>query len=573
MLRMINSGSSRRTVSANPALRPSRMTEDFSHLVTFDSNDQLCRATGVTQIMRKCAALFGNSAGSATTYAFSKPVKKLDCFFSHNWVVGRLQKFIVLAVYFNHVGAAVATAVYSVSLGILLYLDQLPVADNGTAVRSFLGQITCVPLYVLVLLTLHDLMWLFGRDGGTAFLDKTCIHQTDVDLKCQGILKLAAFLHRSRKMIVIYSDVYLRKVWTVYEIAAFLSLHPMDDLIVLPVTKQMLFFTGMIVAYTCQLVLLVGWSLGGSFRLMAYPLFGFVGSYGYISVTRKWYKHTDRILNDVANFTIRSCNCFCEDDRPVVYRNIASLLRGSAAIPAAATEDHALDRFDTLVRTQVLERFLTCAGRSAFNYHQYCCLGLAVSGGIVVDNVALAAHGVDRLVVLSGLVSNAGFALGFWGLCSRQMEFVGRTKLHLKGWHEVAWIAIVVPFGCVLPCGIVGVLGLALKSFAAASVVWSVVQVVVWVLLSGLAWWLCRLDEQASTRVCERASLQTLASSTGAAAGPESPCATADLEAGGIDHLEECGPKAEVIGADFTSSATPQPKDGSECSSHLAYWM
>merc|ERR1719506_1574523 len=54
------------------------------------------------------------------------------------------------------------------------------------------------------------------------FLDKTCIHQTDISLKRAGVLKLGAFLTSSSRMLILYSDVYLKKLWTVYEVACFL---------------------------------------------------------------------------------------------------------------------------------------------------------------------------------------------------------------------------------------------------------------------------------------------------------------------------------------------------------------
>merc|ERR1719353_1430690 len=67
---------------------------------------------------------------------------------------------------------------------------------------------------------------LTGWRGPSVFLDKTCIHQTDTDLQAAGIRKLGAFLRKSRTMVVLYGEEYLQKLWTVYEIASFLTLSP-----------------------------------------------------------------------------------------------------------------------------------------------------------------------------------------------------------------------------------------------------------------------------------------------------------------------------------------------------------
>lgn len=488
-------------------LRKSRMTPELINLVSFRRCEHLCRATGLDQMMRNGAALFRNSDGSAATFAYSKEVKVINFFVSHNWVVSRFRKFVTLAVHFNHSAAAVVTAVYSVLLGVLLYLNKLPVSKNGAGdVTGVWGQVTCMPVYLLTLFTFRDAMWLCGHRGQTGFLDKVCIHQVDEDLKRQGIVKLGAYLQKSQQMIVIYSDVYLRKLWTVYEIAAFLTLHPIDDLIVLPVRKQMHFLITVMVGYLYQLLCLVAWSLLGDLGSFAFSLLGLLPALAYTVDARWWARHKCDMLHDVGNFTVRNCTCFNEDDRPIVHHNILLLLKGCGEVLVDATEDEALERFDVLVRSQVLDRFFDCIGRSSFTYSQYVCVGFTMSGGVFVDQLAKAPNGIDELVVVAELVAAAGWVVGGWILICRYLEFVAQTRLHLRGWRELAWIAFLGFFCIGLPCGVAGVLAVQLTRFASASVVGVVVQVVVWALLSGLAWWLSHLDVRASLRASASAA-------------------------------------------------------------------
>eukprot|EP00438_Fugacium_kawagutii_P020557 Skav202321 [mRNA] locus=scaffold60:322116:334324:+ [translate_table: standard] len=87
---------------------------------------------------------------------------------------------------------------------------------------------------VLCLLFWHDVKWLFCCRGKRVFLDRCCIHQNDEDLKQQGIEHLDIFLQLSDKMLVVYSELYTKKLWTMYELATFLPKRGPGRLVVLP---------------------------------------------------------------------------------------------------------------------------------------------------------------------------------------------------------------------------------------------------------------------------------------------------------------------------------------------------
>ena len=53
--------------------------------------------------------------------------------------------------------------------------------------------------------------WLLRCRGKRVFLDRCCIHQTDEDLKQQGIEHLDIFLQLSDRMLVVYSELYTKK--------------------------------------------------------------------------------------------------------------------------------------------------------------------------------------------------------------------------------------------------------------------------------------------------------------------------------------------------------------------------
>merc|ERR1712117_185394 len=99
--------------------------------------------------------------------------------------------------------------------------------------------------FLVVLSIGHVLFQIKGSPGRTLFLDKTCIHQVDKDLQKQGILKLGAFIRKSLCLLVIYSDLYLIKLWTVYEVACFLCLHPLQNMSVVPTFLPFVFLCGL----------------------------------------------------------------------------------------------------------------------------------------------------------------------------------------------------------------------------------------------------------------------------------------------------------------------------------------
>merc|ERR1712241_696838 len=99
----------------------------------------------------------------------------------------------------------------------------------------------CFPWFLCVLLFMRDVQHCFKREGPAAFVDALCINQETDDTKRRGIEKLGAFLKKSEKMVALYTDVYLLKLWTVFELASFLAIHNIKDLVILPVAKTRAF--------------------------------------------------------------------------------------------------------------------------------------------------------------------------------------------------------------------------------------------------------------------------------------------------------------------------------------------
>merc|ERR1719247_1138676 len=92
--------------------------------------------------------------------------------------------------------------------------------DDADAKVGICVYLFTTPVFLFTMFFRHDLIQCI-HPGPLTFLDKVCIHQTDPVQKKRGIMKLGAYLGKSSRILVIYSDVYLQKLWTVYELACY----------------------------------------------------------------------------------------------------------------------------------------------------------------------------------------------------------------------------------------------------------------------------------------------------------------------------------------------------------------
>merc|ERR1712187_986404 len=95
-----------------------------------------------------------------------------------------------------------------------------------------------------------------------------------------------------------------------------------------------------------------------------------------------------------SSFSVHDCKCFCESDRPLVYNNIANLMKASCIIEESASEQTALASFDVLVRDEFSEKFFASLGQYALQYKHYVAAGAAASAGVMLDINAGIAHGM-----------------------------------------------------------------------------------------------------------------------------------------------------------------------------------
>ena len=318
------------------------------------------------------------------------------------------------------------------------WVEQLYKEDDHTDAKiGVFAYLTTIPTFVLIVFLKHDILRC-ACPGAATFLDKVCIHQTDPEKKKAGISKIGAFLAISSRVLIIYSDVYLQKLWTVYEVACFLiSKETTNCMDVLHVSAAPLFF-----------VCLGVWYITMSLYFFAVPVlvtqflvYG-IGGLAYCIFCRHGHRDLDAAWRRVRSFHIGDATCYDETDRPLVERNIVAFLKSKGYVRVRTSGSDALRVFDDLVRTIVLQAMQLSLGTDPLPPRFIMTLIFLTSA--------------RYLDVVSGLVRRYGMrdkhvwliSMYYVSLCVSHIplgvagfSWLTSKCLHLRGWREWVWMS------------------------------------------------------------------------------------------------------------------------------------
>lgn len=415
---------------------------------------RLLRGSTVAQVLRGHARILANAPCTAACYDLSSQTAKIDTFISHNWSSSRWKKFLTLALHFN-LGAAVAWAlVVGLVMCALTACGLLPAcllerqvvsgivepdAEAQKLLRvGFWCQASGMATFVVVLLFGQEIGPVFGYRGPTVFLDKTCVHQTDNELKRRGIMSLAAFMGSSRSMVVLYSDMYLDRLWTVYELATFMSIFPqgmhhrdVGRLVIRPIFAAQVVLVGTLAcgvqrlasqtaladfAYVLASAGLVWW-VKGLFVLFIALAFQF------------WARKQAKILERVRSFDVHKATCLSEADRQLVLSGIALFSKHSGVVPHEAGQEETMVLFNTWVQQEVPRLFACSVGRVGLPYLQVVCMWLVWLLDALDEVGAAVARPEERRQRLIFALWAAVQALAYFPLCFGICTLLSRLPL------------------------------------------------------------------------------------------------------------------------------------------------
>ena len=205
--------------------------------------DERLRGVRLDSVLRRRGAILRASTGDDRTYQLSTPVRRLDAFLSHTWSTPLLEEvddaesgvqlWRGLGVGSPRVASWSCGALFWQLLSSSRHWSQTPPVSDilvGRIARYCATSFFTAVLHFGVDVTsLVPRRW---RRSPMVFLDKVCIHQTDPQIKAEGIANLDIFAARSDKFVILRADDYLERLWTVYEFGSVLLLQNLPNITV-----------------------------------------------------------------------------------------------------------------------------------------------------------------------------------------------------------------------------------------------------------------------------------------------------------------------------------------------------
>eukprot|EP00435_Cladocopium_sp_Y103_P069394 s64_g33.t1 len=364
-----------RTSEVGPNLEFDFRATSSTRSLTWQVPESLVRGVPFRCLLAGAGRPFRNARpASAKTLAKQlKPCVTYDAFISHDWQTSGWLKYASLLLLFNSQAAAIVTLVVSIAGGLLISYDLLPNTDWAIC----MGYLTFIVL-LLFWQNIRDVC----RKPKLAFMDKLTIPQEDEKLKEQCILGLAGFLQRSDKLVILWSESYIGRVWCVYEFAAFTRMHSEKAHVqAVPVAFPLLLLLHAAWWLAVNLVIYVVWnSLDlampiqillcwcsiGLFFLIGFPLQSWAG--------RRLTRNLHSLTAQLSHFNVNEAKCACCScghvssetgkkipcDRELIYQSLQDWYgKDSNDLQAG------LERFNTVVRNKLADQILQTWGGNA----------------------------------------------------------------------------------------------------------------------------------------------------------------------------------------------------------------
>ena len=352
----------------------------LANMVDLDS-EQL-RGVSVPTLLAGNARLFANGGAAARkdpagTFALSRPVRYLDYFISHSWRTPRLAKWLALLLYFNLSAAywAWASVLWVCFWFLCMYFEGVPAMFQGAVSNGpwdaslthnpMLCQFFSALALGVVLLTYHR----FARRNETAFLDIACIDQLDAGKKAAGIASLGALLDRSDRMVVLFDEHYMTRMWCVFELAAFAKRGSLDRMDIVPLHIALIKGACLTVLVLMNFPMLYVNNSMESYSLpvfMCISIFFFGPCFLFVMIADNRGRAARQAIEKLRDFKLSDASCASTADRDAI---IALIGRWWADDHWRADEDgdsqaHGIHSFEQFVRIEMRRKLEQTLGSS-----------------------------------------------------------------------------------------------------------------------------------------------------------------------------------------------------------------
>ena len=395
---------------------------------------EIIRAAPAYRALAFCALpLWGVQHGNFVH--FSAVTDRIDEFWSQSWHGPRWKLILTIIFLNNSLAAAVISVGIAVVLGVLYACKVLPVMyEYNPSFQQiprcgWSGHVALIVYYVTLL------AW---RRRKRIFLDVLCIDQDDTANKTAALFSMGAFLKCSDALLVLWDETYTKRLWCVFELAAFLKSRPAGkkiNLVIRPTITGPCFlgltFSLNVILYTISFV----GDRDLTALLISTAAITCLGLLCSISAARSYFRSINDLKRALSTFRLEDACCWCCDtghqekslcDRKVIEQCVINWF-GS------------VDAFEELVRQEVLDILRSQLWRQMLSYKQ-CVLALVpviiASIDIVFALIYRDSYSHAVVEALRGLAMSLGvgpmlFFVGFklsqclhQPCCSRPLDFL-----------------------------------------------------------------------------------------------------------------------------------------------------
>mmetsp|Transcript_53938 Transcript_53938/g.125880 ORF Transcript_53938/g.125880 Transcript_53938/m.125880 type:complete len:616 (-) Transcript_53938:173-2020(-) len=368
------------SMTSRPSQR-SRVSDMGMHnLMSTKFSDQVqMRGVSLTALLQRCGRLLDGTRNIGAHREASHVIDekgKLDFFITHSWAEGRFRKFLALALAFHGLHAMYVSLLVQLICFALISAGVLPLFDAtvGEGESPSLFSAWCMFFGSLAfwatLFFAEDCLALAGFYRHDAFYDAACIDQATEKQKRQGISSITAYLWHSEKLLVLLSANSLRRIWTVFELTAFLAMKSYTKVIVQPVALAVTIAgagaTGVLFR-PCWEVASANWAAWRSSRDSA-PLVVAIscGTTGLLlllwvlRLTRVWGINRAKLEEQINSFSFADASCSVEADRKDILHAVVHLAEELQLVDQCAPPEEACTAFETKAKRLIPECLQGC---------------------------------------------------------------------------------------------------------------------------------------------------------------------------------------------------------------------
>ncbi|CAE7810910.1 unnamed protein product [Symbiodinium sp. CCMP2456] len=246
-------------------------------------------------------------------YEWSFPVSSIQVFWSHSWHGNSYTKRLLLILLYNGPAAAMAATVAALLMMCLHIAGVLPGLSRAFTLPFDRGmELVFAPWCMLTAGVVFAVVLVLWRSSRLVFFDRVCIHQTDAELKDNGILSIGAFLKNSEQFLLVWDSTYASRLWCLLELAAFLTSHERPhDKVTVRLTAMAPCILGLGLGMWASVLHWILVEEHTPVETVALVLSRWLFFYISASYLREHYRNTEIMLKQLADFTVQGAHCHC----------------------------------------------------------------------------------------------------------------------------------------------------------------------------------------------------------------------------------------------------------------------